>query len=209
MSATIDRIKEYILKDIGYKRPAPIPEQDLEQTQSEEVPLKVSIKHPTDRISEGNLCVKEYTAKADYSYIDIHILDGIDSIIDVVKEKKKKWLIFVDSIKKGRYIHDSLLRAEIDSVFIDARWADDNDDIVLDTVGNMVKEQDFKQQVVVATSVIDNGISIKNVELRNLVVMADTKEQFIQMLGRKRLDHDVNKKPERIDLFLLKNSKGN
>lgn len=209
MSATIDRIKEYILKDIEYKRVEPIPEQNLEQTQSEKATLKTSIKYPTDRILKGELCVKEYTAKADYSHIDVHILDGIDSIIDVVKEKKKKWMIFVDSIKKGRYIHDALLNSEVDSVFIDARWEDDNDDIVLDSIGNMVKEQDFKQQVVVAISVIDNGISIKNVELRNLVVMADTKEQFIQMLGRKRLSYDEDKKPEKINLFLLKNSKEN
>lgn len=207
MSATIDRIKEYILNDIEYVEPKKDQKQNLEQINTGKISLKISVDFPKDQILKGNLCVKEYSAKADYSYIDIHILDGIDSIVDIVKEEKKKWLIFVDSIKKGRYIQNSLLNSGIDSVFIDARWADDNDDIVLDTVGKIVKEQDFKQQVVVATSVIDNDISIKNIELRNLVIMADTKEQFIQMLGRKRLDYDVDKNLKKINLYLLKSSK--
>lgn len=47
-------------------------------------------------------------------------------------------------------------------------------------------EEIFKQKVVVATSVMDNGISIHDIEMRNMVIIADTKEEFIQMLGRKR-----------------------
>lgn len=32
---------------------------------------------------------------------------------------------------------------------------------------------------------MDNGISIHDVNLKNIVIMCDTKEEFIQMLGRK------------------------
>lgn len=71
----------------------------------------------------------------------------------------------------------------------------------------MVKKQRFEQQVVVATSVIDNGVSIHDIELRNLVIMADTKEQFIQMLGRKRAEYNRDEKPERINLYILKSDK--
>lgn len=207
MSATIDRIKEYILKDIGYKKPDSKQIQDQNLPQEEKVKLKITFTYPDDRIREGSLRVEEYGAKADYSHIDIHILDDYASIADTIKEKKGKWLIFVDSIKKGKDIHHTLKDAEIDSAFIDAKWADDNDEIIYDTVDKLAKEEDFTQQVLVATSVIDNGVSIKNVELRNLVIMADTKEQFIQMLGRKRLDHNTGKKPERINLYILKRDK--
>lgn len=116
-------------------------------------------------------------------------------------------MVFVDSIKKGRYIHRSLVKLGIDAVFIDAKWVDDYDELILGTVDNMVKKQRFEQQVVVATSVIDNGVSINDIELRNLVLMADTKEQFIQMLGRKRVDYNRDKKPERINLYILKSDK--
>lgn len=40
----------------------------------------------------------------------------------------------------------------------------------------------------ITTSVMDNGINIKDSELRNIILMADTETEFIQMLGRKRRD---------------------
>lgn len=45
---------------------------------------------------------------------------------------------------------------------------------------------------------MDNGISIKDTEVRNLVLLCDTKEEFIQMLGRKRQDG------QRVKLYLWK-----
>lgn len=45
---------------------------------------------------------------------------------------------------------------------------------------------------------MDNGISILDNELRNLVILYDTKEEFIQMLGRKRKDG------ENINLYICK-----
>lgn len=40
----------------------------------------------------------------------------------------------------------------------------------------------------IATAVMDNGVSFHDTALRNMVIFADTKEEFIQMLGRKRTD---------------------
>lgn len=187
ISATVDRIEEYILNDIEPKEPDPEITEDWEPSQIQ---------------------VRTYDTEADYSHVDIHILEGIDSISDIIKEKKGKWMVFVDSIKKGRNIHRSLKNSGIDAVFIESKWVDSYDELILDTVGNMVKEQKFgDKQVVIATSVIDNGVSIHDMELRNLVIMADTKEQFIQMLGRKRVDYNKDEKPKRINLYILKSNK--
>jgi len=41
---------------------------------------------------------------------------------------------------------------------------------------------------VIATAVMDNGVSFHDTALRTMVIFADTKEEFIQMLGRKRTD---------------------
>ncbi len=40
---------------------------------------------------------------------------------------------------------------------------------------------------------MDNGISLEDEYLRNIVIMADTKETFIQMLGRKRIKNKDRK----------------
>ncbi len=47
---------------------------------------------------------------------------------------------------------------------------------------------------------MDNGISLEDEYLRNIVIMADTKETFIQMLGRKRIKNNN----EKLNLYILK-----
>lgn len=66
-------------------------------------------------------------------------------------------------------------------------------------------EEIFKQKVVVATSVMDNGISIHDIEMRNMVIIADTKEEFIQMLGRKR--RSKLEAPGKLKLYILQRRK--
>lgn len=48
-------------------------------------------------------------------------------------------------------------------------------------------------RVLIATSVMDNGINLKDERLNNLIVFADNETEFIQMLGRKReIGNQVN-----------------
>ena len=54
-----------------------------------------------------------------------------------------------------------------------------------------------------ATSVLDNGISIHDMKVRNLMIMADTREEFIQMLGRKRQISDL----DTLDVYILQRDK--
>lgn len=90
MSATVDRIKEYILNDIGYEEPDPEIIEDSEQAQMRRWAERNTkeVDFP-EHIPYGELYVREYGAEADYSHVDIHILEGIDSIPDIVKEKKE------------------------------------------------------------------------------------------------------------------------
>lgn len=55
-------------------------------------------------------------------------------------------------------------------------------------VRKITKEQKQEAQVLISTSVMDNGISLKDIELRNVILFADTEVEFMQMLGRKRMD---------------------
>lgn len=62
-----------------------------------------------------------------------------------------------------------------------------------ESVLQVTKEKYIDKRIVIATAVIDNGISFHDDVLRNMVILADSKEEFIQMLGRKRKDgKDVN-----------------
>lgn len=48
---------------------------------------------------------------------------------------------------------------------------------------------------------MDNGITIQDIELRNIIILADTKEEFLQMLGRKRRDEN------KVHLYIYKYSR--
>lgn len=56
----------------------------------------------------------------------------------------------------------------------------------------LIKNQKFENKVLVATSVLDNGVNFKDVLLKNIVIMTSDKTSFLQMLGRKRIE-DGNK----------------
>lgn len=62
----------------------------------------------------------------------------------------------------------------------------------------IVKKNLMNKMIIISTPVMDNGISIKDIGLRNLVLLCDTEEEFIQMIGRKREDG------EKVNLYLWK-----
>ena len=129
----------------------------------------------------------------DYSYIQLHCIDNEDDIPAVIEEKAElgeKWLIFIDSIEKGKKVYKELCNHAIcqknDIVFIDASY--ERDEEARESVGELEATRSINKKIIIATSVMDNGISFEDQELRNLLIMADSKEEFIQMLGRKRQD---------------------
>ncbi len=144
---------------------------------------------------------REYSISADYGYISLEIFENIEDLAHLIKrngnDKKDKWLIFVDSIERGKDLRKRLLTKndseeekkiinEKDVIFLDAKY-DENDDSK-ESVNEIVNEEFSSRKVVISTAVMDNGVSFKDFNLTNIVIMADTREMFLQMLGRKRTD---------------------
>lgn len=148
---------------------------------------------------------KCYAVHENYEYIDLYKFQDLNElqriIVSGIKKNDEKWLIFVDSIDHGKKIEKSLINSdekEILSqdnvVFIDANY--DKDEEAKKSVRQIVKEKCADRQIIISTAVMDNGISFWDFELRNLVILADTQESFIQMLGRKRKDE------RRVNLYI-------
>lgn len=105
-------------------------------------------------------------------------------------------MIFVDSIDSGKTLRkkfldivekiDEKVLKEEDVVFLDANY--EKDDESRESVNQIVKEKLSSKKVLISTAVMDNGVSLFDLDLKNIVIFADTKEEFIQMLGRKRKD---------------------
>lgn len=130
--------------------------------------------------------------------------NNLEDLIELIHDKSnEKWLIFVDSINKGKELYDKLLCsaknnsdikmafAEDDIVFIDAKFAQDPK--ASESVFQITNKKTFTEKIVICTSVMDNGVSLFDSNLKNIVILADTQEEFVQMLGRKRRGDEILK----------------
>ena len=143
-----------------------------------------------------------YECQADYSYINFQYFCENTEIIELIEKfKKEKWVIFVDSKKNGIEINETLKNKEISSMFVDAEYSAEFSE---DEVNQIVKSKKSSYQVLIATSVLDCGISLVDNDLKNMIILADTKESFMQMLGRKRKENDE----EVLNLYVKKRTKG-
>ena len=133
----------------------------------------------------------KYGVCENYEYVTLKVFNDIQEIEKIImnQQDKQKWLIFTDSIEAGKKLQKTLsekVDEPGDVGFLDANY--DQDEEGREIVEEISEKQRTRKRVLIATAVIDNGVSFHDYELRNLVILADTKESFIQMLGRKRSD---------------------
>lgn len=141
-----------------------------------------------------------------YDYVILNAFQDEDDLLRImnekIKEEKGKWVIFLNDIKKGYKLKEDLEKIEglkEEVVFIDAEFKKNEE--MMENVENIVKEKAFKKRVLISTAVLDNGVSLEDFDLKNVVIFADSEEMFIQMLGRKRSDGN------NVNLYLPKQSK--
>ena len=126
----------------------------------------------------------------------------------ICSSKRDKSIIFVTSKEKGKK-----LKAEIENIL--AR----NNENAADAVSYIDKgsrKQDGKEKldweyllengkiperILITTSVIDNGFSIKDKMLKNIVIYTDDQTEFMQELGRCRLEEG-----DTVNLYIKKTS---
>ena len=185
MSATLDHV-ESIIK----QRKAKYLPYDIEYTYT--MPDEVGISFgATDRFYK-------YETKSLSKYELQPPIEDFDDLIKRIKSSEnEKWLIFVDSIENGEKLQRDIAKkmaekmAENDIVFIDAKYRRHEKSV--DSVEEIVSKKYTAKKILIATAVMDNGISLHDKKLKNIVLMVDTQEEFIQMLGRKRQDFETVK----------------
>lgn len=147
----------------------------------------------------------DYSLERKYDY-NIHLLKSREDIVNkIIENRGEKWLVFVDSIdfgkklkieiKKGLKRTEEIKKDKI--VLLTANFENDTDAIREKIV--IQKREMQNADILIATSVLDNGINLKDVLLKNIVVLADNKAEFLQMLGRKRRELG-----EKVNLYIYK-----
>lgn len=131
----------------------------------------------------------KYSTGRDYSYVNVKYFKDINDIATLIKNSDEKWLVFVTSDKNGQELKNNLCESGVSAEFIKAN--EDNEE-----KKNLTMFCKFSCQCLIATKCIDNGVNIKDTNVKNIVVMAYDKTTFIQELGRLRLNikdaHEIN-----------------
>lgn len=119
-----------------------------------------------------------------------------------VIESKDKWLIFVKSIPQGKEIYNQLVKVlgESEVVFLDRESVDEGTDVQKRTFEILIQEETFYQKVMISTCLLDNGVNLRSIQLRNIVCFDDDPVEIVQMIGRKR---SIITENDYFDLYLI------
>lgn len=119
-----------------------------------------------------------------------------EQILEIIEKcnRDEKWLVFQSNKTKAKELTKKLG----DSAALIT--AEDREN---DTIAEIIHKGKFSCKVLVATKLLDNGVSIKDFELKNIVIDTISRTEFIQMLGRKR-SLDLN---DTVSLYIPKKSK--
>lgn len=139
-----------------------------------------------------------YNFKRYYSYVCTKYFNSKEEILDLIKKDRSeyKWIIFINSKINGKKILERI--GSNNAVFITAESKDSQDsDGKIYT--QIINEKKFDSKILICTSVLDNGINLKDPLLKNIVIFSYDKTEFLQMLGRKRITDD-----EKVNLYLYR-----
>ena len=100
-----------------------------------------------------------------------------------------KWLVFVDKERDGIALEARLSQAGIYCVFL-CKSTVQRKGIGKETYSEIVKTGRFQCSVLIATEIVDCGVSIHDYTVKHIVLSHSRKTTFLQMLGRKRLSDD-------------------
>lgn len=145
-----------------------------------------------EELKKFTLNVKYYYMRRDYSYIDkIYEYRDKKELIEAIETSISKWLIFVSSEQEGEELKQDLAAKKIECKLMSRRTVDTAMQVNRE-YNYLVEKEIQKTRVLIATSIIDNGINITNVgeddknKVLNIAINVFDRTEFIQMLGRVR-----------------------
>ena len=144
--------------------------------------------------NQFSLSLDFYYMARNYDYIIPHIYQENEELVELIKKSSDKWIIFSDS--EGSRI-SKLLKDEVKYVFL-SRKGIENEENKKRAYDYIIEKETINTKVLITTSVLDNGINITNSKLEkssdkvlNIVIDSFDREQFIQMLGRIRVEESI------------------
>lgn len=110
---------------------------------------------------------------------------SVINILNPLPNEHNKAIIFVDNKKVGKKIFDSLKRKGVSAALLTKDISTPKD-----AREKIILNERFDELVLITTQVLDSGVNIKDKSVKNIIIFYTDRTQFIQSLGRKRLEED-------------------
>lgn len=152
---------------------------------------------PFSEYPPRNTSVCVYQFPRNYSNYNIKFLSSVDDLPKIITRtpKTEKWLCFINSKSQQKDLMKSLkekTKREVSHFDSSLRKVPNN------KIWNKLIAGTFPGNILLTTSVIDNGVNITDPAVKNIVIDATDKVSFLQMLGRRRVSSE-----DRINVFVL------
>lgn len=186
MSGTMEEIYEYVQQMNRFpKEPTEIIEEKelLDKKRGDSFFLNF-----TEIIWKNQNFNSVLSLPTNYSYIKPYKYREMEDICYQISQTSisEKWLIFVKSIEEGTELKSYLQGICNASVcFLNAK--NKNDDENKETYNQLIHECKFNCRVLIATTVVYNGINVKDDTVKHIVVPFSTMSIMKQLIGRKRV----------------------
>lgn len=156
-----------------------------------------------------------YHFKRDYRYLNTKYFSEEAELRDIITNSvingNEKWLIFIDNKKQGVAFKKLLeyengegtaLKGKVFTIDADSKYYDKK-------YQEMILNERFDKNVnvLISTSVIDNGVNFRDIE--NVVITDLDRTKCLQMVGRVRVDKDPNTKAvlSKVTLYIKRHNK--
>ena len=142
----------------------------------------------------------DYSFLADYDYLNCFYVPDMETLCRKLVNTPAKSILFIDDIKKASEIKEGLVNTglckESDVVVLNADNLNDADE--KSVVKTLALANRLEPKILITTSVLDNGVSVHDSEVENVVILTESKVSFLQMLGRLRVENVSN-----VNLYFL------
>lgn len=130
----------------------------------------------------------DYSGWADYERFKCFCVPDEETLCEKLVMSQGKSIVFIDNKEDGKILSEKLLATNKvsgrDIVVLNA----DNleDEVNSEVIRNLAIANRLIPRILITTSVLDNGISVHDEAVDNVVIVTESKSSFLQMLGRVR-----------------------
>lgn len=191
----------YFFNDSSFNRNTDLSLKWLFEQQAIKILMSATTDIIRDYLDDKGLPYSEYKIVPDYSYIDNFFFYNSDKVIEklLLDLPAHEKVIYFASLKKAYNISK-----EYKSSFIcsknNKQYAKYSDNT---TKKSIIKTEKFESQILCSTTVIDNGVNIKDPQVKHIIIDYFDLDTIQQCIGRKRIDGN-----EKINVYIKNRKNG-